>query len=68
MKHLKENNETYFSHLKFAGSLGLNFLYRAIFFLVHGVFPMIQVPKSLNIDASVDWLDDAKKYISERGK
>ena len=66
MKHLKENNETYISHFKFACSLGVGFLYRSAFFLVHGFFPMVEVPKQLNIDATHEWLNKAKQYADKR--
>ena len=66
MKHLKENNETYISHLKFASSLGIGFLYRSVFFLVHGFLPMVEVPKNLNIDATYEWLRKTKEYTDKR--
>ena len=66
MKHLKENNETYISHLKFAGSLGLGFLYRSAFFLVHGFLPMVEIPKHLNLDATHEWIRKAKDYTDKR--
>ena len=66
MKHLKENNETYISHFKFACSLGVGFLYRSAFFLVHGFLPMVEVPKHLNIDATHEWLTKAKQYTDKR--
>jgi|TARA_E500000318_G_scaffold67980_2_gene62748 hypothetical protein len=66
IKHLKENNETYLSHLKFAGSLGLGFLYRAIFFLIHGFLPMVEIPKHLNLNATHRWLDKAKQHSEKR--
>ncbi|HAI41094.1 MAG TPA: hypothetical protein DCM40_24790 [Maribacter sp.] len=66
IKHLKENNETYISHLKFAGSIGLGFLYRSAFFLVHGFLPMVEIPKHLNLDATYDWLKKAKDHTDKR--
>ena len=66
MKHLKENNETYFSHLRFASSMALGFLYRSAFFITHGVFPCIDIPKDFNIDATSEWIDKAKKYTKDR--
>jgi hypothetical protein len=49
MKHLKDNNETYFSHLFFAGKVGLYLLSCGIMFLLHGLLPISSVPKSLNL-------------------
>ena len=66
MGHLKDNNETYISHLKFAGSLGIGFLYRSAFFLVHGFLPMVEIPKHLNLESTFEWLAEAKEYADKR--
>jgi hypothetical protein len=39
MKHLKENNETYFEHLRFAWSV-------SFILFVHGLFPWIWETKA----------------------
>ena len=49
MNHLKQNNETYLSHMRFAVTIGLSLMLRAIVFVLHGIFPMIPVPRSLNL-------------------
>ena len=45
--HLRENNETYFGHLKFACGVGLSLMIRGIMFLLHGLFPVVDVPKKV---------------------
>ena len=65
-KHLKSNKETYFSHLKFALTISLEFLYRSLFFLVHGVLPFIPVPKGANITKTYEWLKKLKEYTDSR--
>jgi len=59
VKHLKENNETYVSHLRFAVTIGLSLMLRAVVFVLHGIFPMIPVPRSLNLEETmtrvVEW-------------
>lgn len=66
MKHLKENNETYWSHFKFASGLGLKLLQRGIFFVIHGIFPFLPVPKKYNIDSTQNLVNKAKKYSDNR--
>jgi ABC-type uncharacterized transport system YnjBCD permease subunit len=58
VKHLRENNETYLSHLKFAITIGLSLMLRAVAFVLHGILPMVPVPKRLNLEASMN------KFIS----
>jgi hypothetical protein len=48
-KHLEKRDITYFHHLKFAVSIGLKMLVSSVFFLIHGVVPIIQMPVGLNL-------------------
>ncbi len=66
MKHLKENNETYWSHFKFAVGLGLKLLQRGIFFIIHGIFPFLLIPKKYNINSTQNLVNKAKKYSDNR--
>ena len=68
MKHLCEQNETYFSHLKFAVVLSIGFGLRSFLFLVHAMLPCIPVPKLFNVDCTIKWLDEAKAHIDGRRK
>lgn len=49
MKHLKENNETYLTHLKFAWTVGFNMITSSCFFLIHGILPFFPIPKEFNL-------------------
>tara|TARA_R100001086_G_scaffold226082_1_gene144623 strand:- start:73 stop:282 length:210 start_codon:yes stop_codon:yes gene_type:complete len=49
MKHLEENNETYLSHLKFAWTAAFHMIISSCFFLVHGLVPLIPIPKLFNL-------------------
>ncbi len=66
MRHLKENNETYLSHLKFAATIGLTLMLRGGIFLVHGLLPVCNIPKNLNIEATRDKLDEWNLYSEGR--
>ena len=52
MKHLKEHNETYSSHFKFAIKIGLALLLRGVIFIIHAFVPFIKIPVKLNLDAT----------------
>jgi len=56
MGHLKRNNETYISHLLFAGKVGLTLIFRGIIFLLHGILPICKIPKFLNLKSTSDKL------------
>jgi len=37
-----------------------------VFFVVHGILPMIQIPKRFNLDATCELLREAKDYAENR--
>ena len=49
MKHLRENNETYLSHLKFAWAAAFHMIISSCFFLIHGLIPFFPIPKEFNL-------------------
>ena len=69
MRHLKENNETYLSHLKFATTIGLTLMLRGGIFLVHGLLPVCEIPKKFNIEDTREklnkWNTQAKQRTSK---
>ena len=50
MKHLKENNQTYLGHLKFAWTVAFYMMFSFCFLLVHGAVPFIPTPQLFSID------------------
>ena len=70
MKHLRENNESYLSHLRFAGGIGLSLMLRGIIFLMHGLIPFIEIPKSLNIESTqkklIMWHEHTQKRLKKQ--
>ena len=68
MGHLEENNETYFSHLKFAIAIGLTLLFRGGIFVLHGLFPACEVPEKLNLANTRDKLSQWNDYAARRNK
>ena len=69
MKHLKDNNEIYITHFKFAWGIGLSLAMRGFMFLLHGFIPAIGIPKSLNLEATsekiVEWNNQAESRIQK---
>jgi len=56
-KHPKDNDhDGYFSHLRFAFSIGARLLVASAFFLVHSFLPFIPVPKFLNLERTTQFL------------
>ena len=66
LRHLRENNETYFSHLKFACVVGTSLFLRGIVFFLHGMFPICDIPKFLNLETTLDKLQKWNRYTEER--
>ena len=68
MKHLKQNNETYLSHLLFAGKVSLTLLFVGIIFLLHALFPICNIPKKWNLESTTVKLYKWNEYILKREK
>ena len=66
MSHVSDNNETYPSHLLFAGEVGLNFIVAGVMFLVHAVLPFIQVPARFNIEGMRDKVERWDEHTISR--
>ena len=70
MKHLDDNSETYFSHLKFATTVGLTLMFRGVIFILHGFFPVCDISKELNLENThsklKEWNDYAERRASKR--
>ena len=66
MKHLKENNETYLSHMMFAGKMSIHLFIRSILFMFHAIFPFINVPESLNLKNTCKLINKWDTYAKKR--
>ena len=66
MKHLKENNETYLSHLTFAAKMSIHLFIRSVFFMFHAIFPFIDVPESFNLNNTCKLITKWDKYAKKR--
>lgn len=68
MKHLRENNETYLSHMLFAGQIALYLSISSTFFLVHSIMPFIKIPSAFNLDAVYATVKEWRDYAEERNQ
>ena len=66
MSHVSDNNETYPSHLLFAGKVGLNFIVAGVMFLVHAALPFIQVPARFSIEGMRDKVERWDEHTISR--
>ena len=68
MKHLEENNETYFSHFFFACKIAIYLYLCSIFLVIHAVFPFFDVPEYLNLNNTCKLINKWNIYAQERKK
>ena len=62
-KHPREAvGETWGQHCYFAIGVGIRLIFTSLIFIVHGVFPFISIPKWLNLEESIKFLDKENKY------
>lgn len=66
LSHLKRNNESYFSHLAFALSVGIRLGAVASLFIVHSVLPWFVIPKSLNLEETGNKIQIWNQYADSR--
>ena len=66
MEHLEKNNETYFSHFKFAAVIGLTLMFRGVIFVLHCIFHICGFPKELNLEDTRDKLDEWNDHAEQR--
>ncbi len=66
MKHLQENNETYFSHMLFAGQVAIYLSISSTFFLIHSILPFIKIPTPFNLDAVLSTVKEWNEYTHQR--
>ena len=66
MKHLKESNETYLSHLLFAGKVGLTLVFRGLVFILHAILPVCKVPAIWNLSNTSEKLYHWDEYALKR--
>ena len=68
-KHPKENvNETWWEHCQFAVNVGIRLIFTSIIFILHGIFPFIEIPRWLNLEESIRFLKRENEYRESNKK
>ena len=66
MRHLREVNETYISHFKFASKIGIILIMRGIIFILHAIFPFRDIPKKWNLENTLRRVYKWNCYANKR--
>ena len=64
-KHPESTNQTYFQHTLFAISIGIRLLRSSCIFLIHGIFPFIKIPESLNLESTALYLFEKNNELDD---
>ena len=48
--------ETWWQHCQFAVGVGIRLIFTAFIFIIHGIFPFIEIPRWLNLEESIRFL------------
>ena len=66
MRHLKDNNETYINHFKFASKIGTTLIFRGVVFILHAFVPFYNVPRKWNLENIMKKTRDWDEYTKKR--
>ena len=57
-KHPRETvGETWWEHFKFSCGIGIRLFLTSIYFLVHALFPFIELHRKWNLECASEWLN-----------
>ena len=72
-KHTQQQGVTYIEHLYFAVGIAIRLANSVIAFVLHGIFPFIDIKKDLDLEATArfineknDWIEDKKQGKNAR--
>ena len=66
-KHPREQHfKSWWKHCRFAFSIGIRLLITSLIFILHGIFPFITIPNSLNFTESIKFLKQVNEYLARR--
>ena len=62
-KHPRENaGENWWQHCQFAIGVGFRLIFTSLIFILHGIFPFIEIPRWLNLEESIRFLKQENEY------
>ena len=66
-KHPRETvNETWWEHCKFSAGIGIRLLLTGLYFIIHGLFPFMEITRKYNLEESSEWLWNKNKNREEK--
>ena len=68
-KHQRDaGGETWGQHCYFAIGVGIRLIFTSLIFIVHGIFPFISIPRWLNLEESIRFLEKENNNRETKGK
>ncbi len=64
-KHLKENNTSYLQHFMFAMGVSWRLSVSSLFFMIHALAPMINIPDRYDLDAMALYLFEKNNELEK---
>ena len=62
-QHTRQQGVTYLQHLSFAAGIAWRLSSSVVAFVVHAIFPFIGIDKTLDLEATVDYLQERNHWI-----
>lgn len=63
LAHPHNQGVSYFVHLQFAMGIAIQLGLSVFFFTLHAIFPFIDIPRSLDLEASTHFLQQQNNWI-----
>ncbi len=63
-EHTQQQGVTYIEHLYFALGIAMRLLSSVIAFILHAVFPFIEIGRELDLEATTAFLEERNEWIS----
>jgi len=64
-RHPKTTNQTYIRHALFAVRIGVRLFRSSCMFLIHGIFPFVKIPESLNLESTALYLFEKNNELDD---
>ena len=62
-QHTQQQGVTYLEHLYFAAGIAQRLLSSVLVFAAHAIFPFIDIDKTLDLEATVEYLKERNRWI-----
>lgn len=66
LAHPHHQGVSYFAHLLFAMGIAIQLGHRVIAFTLHAIFPFIDIPRSLDLEATTRYLQEQNNWIESQ--